>query len=281
MSTELTEIRYRLKTAFYIFVAIIYALFQYVALKSIVPVSWAAVLSDAFLQAVLFALLGFLLWNILYFGNFGSVSLLQQMVNYIAMAVLFISIGTGIEYLACWAIFGKEVAMAFLPFLPLKILMALLVYLVLVFYFNLSLSRAESMPDEPAEIEIEPENISEQMPATVLPEVEIIERITLKQGTKIHMISVPEIIYIRAEGDYAEIVAESGKFLKEQTMKYFETHLPPAKFVRIHRSYIVNVEKISRIELYENKGQQLTLKNGEKLKASANGYKSLKAALGL
>lgn len=278
-STEFTAIRYRLKTALYIIVAVLYALSHYAAFKPVVLAPSSAVLFDAFLQAALFTVLGFLLWNIIYFGSFSSISTLQQMVNYSAMGILFIAIGIGIEYLACWVVLGKEKVVAFLPVLPAKILMSVLVYLVLVFHFHLSSLRKKSITDESIETESELENIPDETPVSTVPEKEILERIALKQGTKIHVILVPEIIYIRAEGDYAEIVTENGKFLKEQTMKYFEMHLPPKKFVRIHRSYIVNVEEISRIELYENKGQQITLKNGEKLKASITGYKALKTAL--
>ena len=68
---------------------------------------------------------------------------------------------------------------------------------------------------------------------------------------------------------------------KVNGMKYFEEHLPTNKFVRIHRSYIVNVEAISRIELYEKQNQVITMKNGHHVKASQTGYKNLRKALNL
>ena len=77
------------------------------------------------------------------------------------------------------------------------------------------------------------------------------------------------------------IKAEKEKLIKEQTMKYFELHLPSNQFVRVHRSYIINVEKISRIELYAKQSQRITLHNGDQLKVSAAGYKTLRAALDL
>ncbi|HBK32085.1 MAG TPA: hypothetical protein DDZ78_10785, partial [Porphyromonadaceae bacterium] len=64
-----------------------------------------------------------------------------------------------------------------------------------------------------------------------------------------------------------------------ETMKYFETHLSPSTFLRVHRSYIVNIKKILRIERYEKRGQLLTLINGHKIKASEAGYKKLKEVL--
>jgi DNA-binding LytR/AlgR family response regulator len=75
------------------------------------------------------------------------------------------------------------------------------------------------------------------------------------------------------------IIATDGKYLKEQTMKYFESHLPKSLFVRVHRSYIVNIEYISAIESYGKQNQQVLLKNGEWLKVSLAGYKALKLAL--
>jgi DNA-binding LytR/AlgR family response regulator len=124
----------------------------------------------------------------------------------------------------------------------------------------------------------EPEPIE---PTDKVQQVEIIERIGVKSGSKIHMILVPDIVYIQADGDYVQIFTTQGKYLKEQTMKYFEEHLPNNQFVRVHRSTIVNVEMISRIELYEKQSQQLTLKNGQQIKTSPAGYKALRAVLKL
>ncbi|MBP7274394.1 MAG: LytTR family transcriptional regulator DNA-binding domain-containing protein, partial [Saprospiraceae bacterium] len=84
-----------------------------------------------------------------------------------------------------------------------------------------------------------------------------------------------------AESDYVQVITEKGKYLKEQTMKYFEENLLPTKFIRVHRSYIVNVEAISRIELYEKQTQLVTLKNGMQIRMSQSGYKLLKNILKL
>ncbi|MDR1198285.1 MAG: LytTR family transcriptional regulator DNA-binding domain-containing protein, partial [Prevotellaceae bacterium] len=61
----------------------------------------------------------------------------------------------------------------------------------------------------------------------------------------------------------------------------FEENLPSQQFIRIHRSYIVNVNEVAKIELYEKESYRVCLKNGEVLKASSNGYKALKAAVSL
>jgi len=111
--------------------------------------------------------------------------------------------------------------------------------------------------------------------------LEKLERVVVKSGQKLNVITIPEIVYFQAEGDYVRIFTDTGKFLKEDTIKFFQARLPETQFVRVHRSYLVNISKILRIELYEKQNQQLTLSNGEKLKISASGYKRLREVLGL
>ncbi len=113
------------------------------------------------------------------------------------------------------------------------------------------------------------------------PQESELERVAVKVGQKIHVILVPDILYIQSDGDYVQIVTDQHAYMKEETMKYFETSLPQSRFVRVHRSYIVNVEKILRIELYEKQSQMLTLKNGDKIRASVSGYKALRLILNL
>ena len=108
---------------------------------------------------------------------------------------------------------------------------------------------------------------------------ELLQRIAVKTRHKVHVIGVNEIIYLEAEGDYVMIHVKDGNYLKEKTMKYFESHLDPEKFIRIHRSYIVNAEVIERIELYDKESYSVLLKNGASLRASTSGYKLLKQIL--
>lgn len=110
---------------------------------------------------------------------------------------------------------------------------------------------------------------------------DILERISIRSGNKINFIAVDDITYIQAEGDYVQIYTNDGRFLKEDTMKYYEEHLPPNKFFRIHRSYIVNLEKILRIELYDKKNHLITLTSGNKISISALAYSRLRERLGL
>ena len=110
---------------------------------------------------------------------------------------------------------------------------------------------------------------------------ETIDRITVKDGARIHIIKVDELLYIQACGDYATLITPTGEYIKEQTMKYFEGHLPSDNFVRIHRSTIVNVTQISRVELFGKETYQVLLKNGTKLRVSLTGYRLLKEQLGI
>ncbi len=109
---------------------------------------------------------------------------------------------------------------------------------------------------------------------------ENVDRIAVKSGSRIHVIPIKDLVHIQACGDYIMLYTPAGEFLKEQTMKYMETNLPD-NFVRIHRSYIVNVEYIDRVELYGKETYHVQLKNGTTLRASSSGYKVLKEQLSL
>jgi two-component system LytT family response regulator len=108
---------------------------------------------------------------------------------------------------------------------------------------------------------------------------ESIDRIVVKTGSKIKVIPSNKIIYIEAQDDYVMIYHEEGKSLKEKTMKYFESHLDPNQFVRIHRSYIANINHIIQLEQFSKENYIAILKNGVKLKVSDSGYKNLKHRL--
>jgi len=152
----------------------------------------------------------------------------------------------------------------------------LLIYLLISQRFHLAAVNNENTGEA---TETEPKG--EETAKNTIIQSEILERIAVKSGTKIHVVLVSEILYLQADGDYVQIFSPQGKFLKEQTMKYFEEHLPDNQFIRVHRSVIVNVEMISRIELYEKQNQLLTLKNGQQIKTSPAGYKALRLALNL
>jgi two-component system LytT family response regulator len=107
-------------------------------------------------------------------------------------------------------------------------------------------------------------------------EPKTLERVITRLGSKITVIPVEKIWYIEAADDYVMIFTEMGNHLKEKTMKYFEEHLPGGQFIRIHRSHIVNISEIKSLELYSKDSYLAVLKNGAKLKVSAEGYRKLK-----
>lgn len=106
-----------------------------------------------------------------------------------------------------------------------------------------------------------------------------LNRIVVKSNQAINVIPVDDIHYLEAQDDYVMIHLASSRFMKKQTMKFFEDRLDPNQFIRIHRSYIVNVTQISKLEPYEKDSYLAVLKNGNKLKVSNTGYKSLKEKL--
>ncbi len=106
-------------------------------------------------------------------------------------------------------------------------------------------------------------------------------RVVVKDGNKIKIIPINQINYLEAADDYVKIVTANGTFLKKRTMNFFETSLSSLHFVRIHRSYIVNTQLITRIDVYEKDSHVVLLSNGVKLPVSKTGYVKLKEVLGI
>ena len=107
------------------------------------------------------------------------------------------------------------------------------------------------------------------------------ERIVVKSAGRIKIIPLHEIQYLEAADDYVKIITADGNFLKKKTMAYFEAVLDPKQFVRTHRSYMVNVQLITRIDAYEKENQVAILSSGVKIPVSKSGYTKLKSVLGI
>ncbi|MEN8158053.1 MAG: LytTR family transcriptional regulator DNA-binding domain-containing protein [Bacteroidota bacterium] len=108
---------------------------------------------------------------------------------------------------------------------------------------------------------------------------EKLHRVVIKKTGKIHVISTDDINFLEAQDDYVMIYTDDGKYLKQQTLKYFENHLDQEQFVRVHRSYIANITCIERIEPYEKTNYILILKDGNKVPVSRSGMQVLKSNL--
>ncbi len=124
--------------------------------------------------------------------------------------------------------------------------------------------------------EIEP---PKDMSGLQLPEQS--QRIVVKDGGHIKIIPLPEVLYIEAADDYVKVTTADKYFLKHQRMAHFEAQLPVHQFVRVHRSYIVNVQHIHKVELYEKENYCVILRNNAKIPVSRSGYSKLKAVLGI
>ena len=107
------------------------------------------------------------------------------------------------------------------------------------------------------------------------------QRVVVKNGSKIKIIPVHDVFYLEAADDYVKIHTQEGYFLKNKTMGHFEQALDGAQFVRSHRSYIVNISQITRIDPYEKDSHIAILKSGHKIPVSRGGYAKLKTVLGL
>lgn len=106
-------------------------------------------------------------------------------------------------------------------------------------------------------------------------------RIVVKNGSKIKIIPVHEVQYLEAADDYVKVHTGEGYFLKNKTMNHFEQTLDGQQFVRSHRSYIVNVQQITRIDPYEKDNHVAILRSGIKVPVSRTGYVRLREVLGL
>ena len=107
------------------------------------------------------------------------------------------------------------------------------------------------------------------------------ERIVVKTGGKIKIIPIQQVRYLEAADDYVKIHTADGVHLKNKTMGFYEQSLPPTGFVRTHRSFIVNVQEITRIDPYEKEAHLAILRSGDKIPVSKAGYTKLKTVLGL
>ncbi len=106
-------------------------------------------------------------------------------------------------------------------------------------------------------------------------------RIAVKSNNKISIIPCKDILYIQAEDDYVMIYTEKEKHLKEKTMKSLEKSLNPSDFLRVHRSFIANISKITKIEHFSKDNFLAQMTNGEKIKVSYEGFRQIKETLDL
>jgi two-component system LytT family response regulator len=111
------------------------------------------------------------------------------------------------------------------------------------------------------------------------PPAQFLDRIAVRDGTRVFIIPVAKLEYAEAQDDYVALAAEGKKHLKQQTISSLESALDPTRFMRIHRSYIVNLERVARVEPYGKDSHVAVLANGTQLPVSRAGYARLRAFL--
>jgi two-component system LytT family response regulator len=102
-----------------------------------------------------------------------------------------------------------------------------------------------------------------------------LERVLIRDGSQVHVLPVDRIDYVEAQDDYVCFKSDGKSYLKDQTLGSVEAALDPARFVRIHRSYLLNIDRIARVELYAKDSRVAILRDGTRLPVSRAGYARL------
>src|SRR5688572_9019985 len=105
------------------------------------------------------------------------------------------------------------------------------------------------------------------------------ERILIRDGANVHVLPADAIDYVEAQDDYVAFKSAGKQYLKDQTLAALEALLDPARFVRIHRSFILNIDRIAKVELYAKDSRMATLRDGTRLPVSRAGYARLSELL--
>lgn len=141
--------------------------------------------------------------------------------------------------------------------------------------FHTALCRARRRLQENA---VPPLDAQQLKSASKLPG-QFAERIVVKDGARIHIIPTKQLEYIEAQEDYVAIHSAGKTYLKQQTISSFEESLNPAEYIRIHRSYIVNLQQVAKIEPFTKDSRVAILKNGARIPVSRTGFLRLREAM--
>jgi LytTr DNA-binding domain len=256
----------------YALLCALFALLQCFAFFSFIQASHSSVIADAIGFALLYFVLAILLYYTIRYGQFHTLALLHQVLIYTALTALSLVVLYGAAYVF-YQLLPVNDQLVFNQVMPLRMLISALIISIIIQHCHqckgdLTTQSTPSTPDLDLTNTAQPRNTPE-----------LLQRVTVKWGSKIQVVPTADILSVLADGDYVQIHTLTGKFMKEQTMKYFEENLPADLFARVHRSCIVNIHAIARIELYDKQSQQLTLKNGQQVKVSQAGYKLLRSKL--
>jgi two-component system, LytTR family, response regulator len=118
-----------------------------------------------------------------------------------------------------------------------------------------------------------------ELAAAARPPAQYLERIPVRDGARVFIIPVAKLDYVEAQDDYVALASDGKKHLKQQTIASMETALDPSRFLRVHRSYIVNLERVAKIEPYSKDSHVAVLSTGAQLPVSRAGYARLREFL--
>lgn len=107
------------------------------------------------------------------------------------------------------------------------------------------------------------------------------QRIVIKDGQEILILPIQDVLCIEAYDDYVKVHTANKYYLKKQTMSYYEDALAAHDLLRVHRSFLLNLQHLTRLESFEKNSYQATLSNGMKVPVSRSNYSRLKTALGI
>jgi len=128
-------------------------------------------------------------------------------------------------------------------------------------------------------VDTQPRPSATALAAAARPPGQYLERVLIKDGVNVHVIPVERVDWIEAQDDYVGIHAEGRTHLKSQALGDLETSMDPGRFVRVHRSYLLNVDRLARLELYAKDSRVAILKDGSQMPVSRAGYLKLKEML--
>jgi two-component system, LytTR family, response regulator len=106
-----------------------------------------------------------------------------------------------------------------------------------------------------------------------------VDRLVVRDGTRVHIIPIAKLDYVEAQDDYVALASEKHKYLKQQTIASLEAALDPKQFLRVHRSYIVNLDRVAKIEPYGKDSKVAILTDDTRLPVSRSGYERLRTVL--
>ncbi|HEY7368992.1 MAG TPA: LytTR family DNA-binding domain-containing protein, partial [Thermoanaerobaculia bacterium] len=107
-----------------------------------------------------------------------------------------------------------------------------------------------------------------------------LDRIVVRDGARVHILPVEKLDYAEAQDDYIGLKSEGKTYLKAQTLASLAAALDPKRFLRVHRSYVLNLDRLARLELYAKNSHVAVLRDGVKIPISREGHARLREILG-